>query len=196
MDCPGPGGIAHAARSETHWPLSVGAKATYTCNPCYTGGGTITCQRNGQWTQKPTCTGKILHINAHTQCGRTCLAKKGLGCQKKRRKNKDCSIKLLRNSHVVVSFRKMFKLLRFSYKINDKNDVTFSTCFQRLLAVILVMWRMQQRFLQWVPTPAGNTPPTCVTTATTCRDTPHFSVSQTERLMEVCQHASSAVITP
>ena len=67
MDCTEPGGIAHAARSETHWPLSVGAKVTYTCNPCYTGGGNITCQRNGQWTKKPTCRGEIICRKPHVQ---------------------------------------------------------------------------------------------------------------------------------
>ena len=65
VDCPEPGGIAHAARSEAHWPLSVGAKVVYTCNPCYIGGGTIVCQKNGQWTQKPTCEGEIICRKPH-----------------------------------------------------------------------------------------------------------------------------------
>ena len=60
VECPDPGGIAHGVRTESHWPYTATSTITYHCKPCYTGGGTITCQSNGTWTRKPVCNGRLL----------------------------------------------------------------------------------------------------------------------------------------
>ena len=58
VECGDPGGIHDGFKGESHWPYSVNSTITYNCHPCYTGGGTITCQPNGKWTKKPECKGK------------------------------------------------------------------------------------------------------------------------------------------
>ena len=63
VECGDPGGIDNAVRGASSWPYTVGTAFAYTCESCYTGGGSITCQENGQWTQKPTCTGEIFCRN-------------------------------------------------------------------------------------------------------------------------------------
>ena len=55
--CADPGGVDHAVRSEAAWPYRENTRFTFTCDDCSTGGGSITCQSNGQWTTKPNCTG-------------------------------------------------------------------------------------------------------------------------------------------
>ena len=62
VECNDPGGVDNAVRGGSSWPYTVGRTFTYTCESCYTGGGFITCERNGQWTQKPSCTGKDIQM--------------------------------------------------------------------------------------------------------------------------------------
>ncbi len=53
--CPEPGGLPFSNRTKYFRPYNVDDQVTYSC---YDGGdGNITCQRNGTWTEKPTCTG-------------------------------------------------------------------------------------------------------------------------------------------
>lgn len=54
--CPEPGGIYSSTRTKYNGPYNPGDQVTYACNS--RGGGTITCQRNGAWTNKPICTGQ------------------------------------------------------------------------------------------------------------------------------------------
>ena len=54
ITCDDPGTIPNAERGAVL--LSVNSQVTYTCKDCYTGGGVITCQANGQWTPLPACT--------------------------------------------------------------------------------------------------------------------------------------------
>ena len=52
--CPDPGHVSNAVRFPAN-PF-VGTRVTYFCNAGYTGGGTITCLSNGQWSSpRPTC---------------------------------------------------------------------------------------------------------------------------------------------
>ena len=52
--CGQPPTILNARRSGNNFALN--AVITYTCDPCYQGGGTIRCQPNGQWTRQLFCT--------------------------------------------------------------------------------------------------------------------------------------------
>ena len=56
-ECGDPGGLHHGVRSESYWPYLVNTQISYTCHPCYHGGGTITCQSDGEWTHRPQCQG-------------------------------------------------------------------------------------------------------------------------------------------
>lgn len=57
--CAEPGGIKFASRSSYSGPYNVGDQVTYNF---YDGrGGTIICQSNSTWTQKPICTGDQSH---------------------------------------------------------------------------------------------------------------------------------------
>ena len=58
VECSDPGGVPHSTRSWSKWPYTPNTQFMYTCNRCYKGGGNITCQNNGEWTNKPNCTGK------------------------------------------------------------------------------------------------------------------------------------------
>lgn len=66
--CNDPGEVPNAVRSRAEGPYKLNYKVTYTCERCYAGGGRITCQSNGQWTDMPVCTGKWL-IAKPTQKG-------------------------------------------------------------------------------------------------------------------------------
>ena len=55
--CPEPGGIPFSNRTIYYGPYNPGYHVTYTCHKG--GGGTISCQSNGNWTQKPTCSGQL-----------------------------------------------------------------------------------------------------------------------------------------
>ena len=57
--CAEPGSLPHATRSGDYWPYSTESTITYVCNTCYTGGGKVTCQSNGTWTDKPMCKGEL-----------------------------------------------------------------------------------------------------------------------------------------
>ena len=59
MTCQDPGQVANAIRSGTAGPYPINSQVTYTCNNCFFGGGTITCQPNGQWTQTVQCSSKL-----------------------------------------------------------------------------------------------------------------------------------------
>ena len=56
--CNNPGELRNAKRTGDQAPYTLNSRVTYTCNICYSGQGTITCRSNGQWSRKPTCTGK------------------------------------------------------------------------------------------------------------------------------------------
>ena len=56
--CPEPGGVPFAARTKYSGPYNLGDQVTYSCFHGIT--GTITCQKNRAWTQKPSCTGWLL----------------------------------------------------------------------------------------------------------------------------------------
>ena len=58
VECSDPDGVPHSTRSWSKWPYTPNTQFRYTCGRCYTGGGNITCQNNGEWTNKPNCTGK------------------------------------------------------------------------------------------------------------------------------------------
>ena len=51
--CPEPGGVPFSTRTSYNGPYHSDSQVTYSCNNG--GGGSITCQRDGTWTQKPTC---------------------------------------------------------------------------------------------------------------------------------------------
>ncbi len=51
--CPEPGGVAFSTRTSYNGPYHSDSQVTYSCNNG--GGGSITCQSDGTWTQKPTC---------------------------------------------------------------------------------------------------------------------------------------------
>ncbi len=55
--CPEPGGVPLSTRTSYNGPYNPGSQVTYNC---YDGtSATITCQRNGTWTQKPHCSGQL-----------------------------------------------------------------------------------------------------------------------------------------
>ena len=57
VDCGDPEQVANADRIGTDF--TEGRTVTYVCrSSCYSGGGDITCNDNGQWDTKPTCIGK------------------------------------------------------------------------------------------------------------------------------------------
>ena len=58
--CGDPGSVYFAYSSTSGGPYTVGSRVTYTCNPGLIGGGTITCQPNGQWSQRPTCSRSMI----------------------------------------------------------------------------------------------------------------------------------------
>ena len=51
--CGDPGHVPNAVRSGHSF--MYGAVVVYTCDVGYVSGGHITCQANGQWTQRPIC---------------------------------------------------------------------------------------------------------------------------------------------
>ncbi len=53
--CPEPGGVLQARRSGAVFPYQEDDKILYTCEPCYPGGGTIACLRNGEWSTFSNC---------------------------------------------------------------------------------------------------------------------------------------------
>ena len=54
--CGDPGEVYGAVRTGSSSRYQVNAVITYTCtDDCQVGGGNITCQSNGQWTEKPGC---------------------------------------------------------------------------------------------------------------------------------------------
>ena len=59
VTCQDPGQVADSVRSGSVGPYPINSRVTYTCNNCYVGGGTITCQPNGQWTQTVVCRSKL-----------------------------------------------------------------------------------------------------------------------------------------
>ena len=56
--CPGPGTIENTEISAPYTQYVVGTNITFTCDECYTGGGTSTCQCNGEWSPVPECSSK------------------------------------------------------------------------------------------------------------------------------------------
>ena len=60
VNCGDPGTVINARRTGNDFRM--GQQVTYACNNCYFGGGTITCQANGRWTNLPTCSGKSKYI--------------------------------------------------------------------------------------------------------------------------------------
>ena len=63
MFCQNPGEVAGATPDVTRGPYPIGTVIRYRCIVGV--GGTITCQTNGQWTQKPTCTGAGTGMNCN-----------------------------------------------------------------------------------------------------------------------------------
>lgn len=66
--CADPGEVDFAERSDNFGgPYHVYSRIIYTCYTGFTGGGTIICERNGQWTEMPVCTGTYneLRIQKH-----------------------------------------------------------------------------------------------------------------------------------
>ena len=60
VTCQVPSVVPNSIRSRPQvTSFDQGDTVTYTCNPCFTGGGTITCLASGQWTQTTFCTGEI-----------------------------------------------------------------------------------------------------------------------------------------
>lgn len=55
--CNEPGGRPFSTRTGALFPYHVGDEVTYTCDSCYTGGGTITCLNNGRWSGDVACSG-------------------------------------------------------------------------------------------------------------------------------------------
>ena len=53
--CPQPEEMDNAIKSVPP-QYEVGATITYTCDKCYTGGGTFTCQCNREWSPVEKCT--------------------------------------------------------------------------------------------------------------------------------------------
>ncbi len=54
--CPDPGGVPFATRTQYSGPYNPGDQVTYTCQDGES--ANVTCQSNGSWTDKPTCTGQ------------------------------------------------------------------------------------------------------------------------------------------
>ena len=63
--CRAPSNVVNAVRSGTEWPYDANSQVTYTCDSCPSGGGTINCQNNGQWTEKTKCTGGLNQNKYH-----------------------------------------------------------------------------------------------------------------------------------
>ena len=57
--CPEPGGKKHSTRTGATWPYNVNLQVTYTQCSGACGGGTITCQQKGTWTDVQECTSKL-----------------------------------------------------------------------------------------------------------------------------------------
>ncbi len=53
--CSEPGGVLHARRTGAVFPYQLHDQILYTCDPCYPGGGTITCLMSGMWSPFPDC---------------------------------------------------------------------------------------------------------------------------------------------
>ena len=53
--CSEPGGVLHARRSGALFPYQLDNQILYTCDPCFLGGGTITCLSSGQWSGVVAC---------------------------------------------------------------------------------------------------------------------------------------------
>ena len=53
--CPEPKEMDNAVRTVPNTQYDVGTNVTYTCDECYTGGGTSTCQCNREWTPVEKC---------------------------------------------------------------------------------------------------------------------------------------------
>ncbi len=58
--CPEPGGVPFSTRTRYKGPYNVSDQVTFSC--LQGGGGTITCQRNGNWTQKPLCISMLIFV--------------------------------------------------------------------------------------------------------------------------------------
>ena len=56
--CSEPKAIDNAVRSVPDSQYKVGTTITYTCNKCYTGGGTSTCGCSREWSVVPQCSGE------------------------------------------------------------------------------------------------------------------------------------------
>ena len=57
--CNEPNDIDNAVRSVPSSQYKSGTRITYTCDECYSGGGTSICQCNDlQWSPVPNCTSK------------------------------------------------------------------------------------------------------------------------------------------
>ena len=54
--CSVPGNVPNAQRERKSPPYLVGTTIAYTCDECFTGDGTITCEPSRRWSQLPTCT--------------------------------------------------------------------------------------------------------------------------------------------
>ncbi len=59
--CPEPGGVPFSSRTRYNGPYNPGSQVTYSCHDGNV--GTITCQSNGGWTQKPVCSGEFSKTN-------------------------------------------------------------------------------------------------------------------------------------
>ena len=61
VDCGDPGDVPNAERTGT--VFTQGGTVNYRCpNNCYRGGGTITCNSNGQWSPLPSCNSKFWNV--------------------------------------------------------------------------------------------------------------------------------------
>ena len=61
QSCGDPGQVENARRSGFNF--NVNGVVNYDCNQCYNGGGSITCQSNGQWSQRLSCRSKSLALS-------------------------------------------------------------------------------------------------------------------------------------
>ena len=57
VTCSHPGLVPHAEiqGNPGPFPVPVNTVLHYICEPCHHGDGTMTCQSNGQWSQRPDC---------------------------------------------------------------------------------------------------------------------------------------------
>ena len=60
--CPEPSGIDNAVRSAPSTQYEVGTNVTYTCDQCYTGGGTSTCECNRKWSPVEECSSELFEL--------------------------------------------------------------------------------------------------------------------------------------